>query len=64
MMTYLKARTTTTRRVLLGLVAAVGIVAAGMTALPAGSVGAMPCNLDDDAYSEHPNHPFDVYCRS
>jgi hypothetical protein len=62
--TMTKTRTTTVRRALLGLVAALGIAAAGLTALPVSDAAARPCNLDDDVYSEHPNHPFDIYCRS
>jgi hypothetical protein len=45
------------------MVAALGIVAAGMTALPAGDAAARPCNQYDDVEVD-PWNPFDRGCRN
>lgn len=58
-----KTRTTTMRRVLLGMVAALGIAVAGVTALPASDAAARPCNQYDDVGVE-PWDPFERGCRN
>jgi hypothetical protein len=63
MTTYVKAQTSTTRRVLLAVVAALGIAAAGMTALPASDAAARPCNLYEDVEPD-PWNPYDRGCRN
>ena len=63
MTTQVKARSSTARRMMLAIVAALGIAAAGLTALPANDAAARPCNLYEDIEPD-PWNPYDRGCRN